>query len=84
MTVKLLYFASLRESLDNNGEELELPGEVNTVADLRDYLSRRGPAWEKLTNARLLRAAVNQKMVDEEAAVADGDEVAFFPPVTGG
>jgi molybdopterin synthase sulfur carrier subunit len=54
------------------------------VADLRDYLSRRGPAWEKLTNARLLRAAVNQKMVDDEAAVADGDEVAFFPPVTGG
>ena len=84
MSLKILYFASLREALGTSGEDVAVPSGVATVADLRAYLAGRGNAWLVLTQSKSLRAAVNQKMVDAEAAVADGDEVAFFPPVTGG
>ena len=84
MTIKLLYFASLREALGSSGEELLLPGEVSNVASLKTYLAARGVAWQALTQSRSLRAAVNQQMAGPEAKIADGDEVAFFPPVTGG
>lgn len=84
MSLKILYFASLREVLGTSGEQLPLPAGVATVAALREHLAARGDDWRKLTESKSLRAAVNQKMVDADAAIADGDEVAFFPPVTGG
>ena len=84
MALKILYFASLREALDSSGEALALPAGVASVAALREHLAARGGAWRKLVESQSLRAAVNQKMVDAEAAIADGDEIAFFPPVTGG
>lgn len=85
MTVKVLYFASLREKLGTGAEEVELPAGVASVDALRAHLRARGGAWaEALAEGRLLRAAVNQDMADGAAAVKAGDEVAFFPPVTGG
>lgn len=84
MSIKLLYFAHLRETLACNGEELDLPVGVGNVGALRAHLAARGDAWIALAQSQSLRAAVNQRMADEQAAVVDGDEVAFFPPVTGG
>jgi molybdopterin synthase sulfur carrier subunit len=82
--VKVLYFAGLREALGNGGEDLALPAGVATAGALRDHLAARGGAWVALAQAKNLRCAVNQRMVGFDAAVAEGDEVAFFPPVTGG
>jgi len=83
--VKILYFAALREQLGTAGEELELPAGVATVAALRSHLRGRGGAWERaLAEGRLVRAAVNQDMAPPTSALHAGDEVAFFPPVTGG
>ena len=82
--IKLLYFASLRENLGTAGESLALPGEPFTVGELRAHLAARGDAWQVFSTSKSLRAAVNQKMVGAEAPVKAGDEVAFFPPVTGG
>ena len=84
MSVKILYFAGLREALGQSGESLALPAGVQTVGALRDHLAARGEPWQALVSMRNLRYAVNQAMVGAEAALAEGDEVAFFPPVTGG
>jgi molybdopterin synthase sulfur carrier subunit len=84
MTLNILYFASLRETLGSSGEQLPLPAGVSNVAQLRAHLAARGDAWCKLVESKSLRAAVNQQMADAETAITDGDEIAFFPPVTGG
>jgi molybdopterin synthase sulfur carrier subunit len=83
--IKVLYFASVREKLGRDAEEIELPAGVATIAGLRAHLQSRGGAWaEALADGRLLRTAVNQDMAQPAAAIQPGDEVAFFPPVTGG
>ncbi len=83
ITVKLRFFASLREKL-GEGEVLSLP-EGSTVAAARAALQARGGVHaEALASGRAVRAALNQKMAPESAVLADGDELAFFPPVTGG
>jgi len=82
--MKILYFASLRETLGVSSEELVLPTDVTTVNDLRAHLAARGDAWNTLMTAKNLRAAVNQVMAGLETPITAGDEVAFFPPVTGG
>lgn len=85
MKVKVFYFASVREKIGRDAEEIELPAGVATVAGLRGHLRARGGAWaEALGENRLLRTAVNQDMVKAAAVLKAGDEVAFFPPVTGG
>lgn len=84
MTVTVLYFAALKEALGASSESLALPAGVATVADLRAHLAARGEAWAQLASFKNLRCAVNQDMVPLTAAVKEGDEVAFFPPVTGG
>jgi len=85
LKVKVLYFASIREKLGRGAEEIELPAGIATVAGLRAHLQARGGAWaEALADSRLLRTAVNQDMAPPAAAIKPGDEVAFFPPVTGG
>ena len=85
MKVKVLYFAALREQLGTAQEEIELPAGVGTVAALRSHLRGRGGAWElALAEAKLVRAALNQDMAPPSAALKPNDEVAFFPPVTGG
>jgi molybdopterin synthase sulfur carrier subunit len=85
VNVTIRYFASLKEQLGKDSEVLELPAGVATVAGLRDLLKSRGGAYaEALSEKKLVKAAVNQDMVKPTAAVKAGDEVAFFPPVTGG
>ena len=83
MKVRLRFFASLREALGAQGE-LELP-EGSRVADARDALIARGAPFDSsLARHKALRAALNQTLCDDSATLADGDELAFFPPVTGG
>jgi molybdopterin synthase sulfur carrier subunit len=83
--VRLLFFASLRERLGIPGEEVDVPPAVTTVGGLRDHLRERGGAWaEVFAPNRAVRAAVNQDMAKPAAPIKAGDEVAFFPPVTGG
>ncbi|WP_430434551.1 molybdopterin converting factor subunit 1 [Methyloversatilis sp.] len=84
MKIKVLYFAALREALGSPGETVNLPADVTTLAGVRALIASRGGDWDKLAQMKNLRAAVNQRMAEPDAAVADGDEVAFFPPVTGG
>jgi len=83
--VTLLFFASLREQLGQAREQLELPAGVATVGALRDHLRARGGSWANVfAQNKPVRAAVNQDMVQPAAAIKAGDEIAFFPPVTGG
>jgi sulfur-carrier protein len=85
MKVRILYFAALREQLGTPGEEIEVPAGVATVAALRSHLRGRGGAWRlAFADGKLIRMAVNQDMAQSSAAIKAGDEVAFFPPVTGG
>ena len=85
LKVRILYFASIREKLGRDSEELDLPAGVASIAALRTHLRARGGAWaDALAEGKLLRAAVNQDMAQPAAAIKAGDEVAFFPPVTGG
>lgn len=84
MDVKVLFFAGLREALGVGSESLALPAGIGTVGALRDHLAARGELWSTLATTKNLRAAVNQQMVGPEALLKAGDEVAFFPPVTGG
>jgi molybdopterin synthase sulfur carrier subunit len=79
--LKILYFASLREAIGCGREDIEFPVGIATAGALRECLGQRHTA---LLTSKNLRVAINQTMVDLEAPVADGDEIAFFPPVTGG
>jgi len=84
-TIDLLYFARLREALGVDRERFELPADVLTAGQLRTYLAGRGEAWAReFDPSRMVRVAVNHDLVDAAHALADGDEVALFPPVTGG
>ena len=83
--ITLLYFARLREALGMTGEKLALPDGVATLEGVRAVLAARGGVWaHELAAGRAFRAAVNQAVANAATPVKDGDEVAFFPPVTGG
>jgi molybdopterin synthase sulfur carrier subunit len=83
--VTVLYFARLREALGTASEQIALPAAVRNLEGLRAHLVARGGSWEKeLAPGKPVRAAVNQAMAVGDVPVADGDEIAFFPPVTGG
>ena len=83
--VTILYFARLKEALGKASEEFALPEGVIDLGGLKAALAGRGGAWAtELSGTRPVRAAVNQEMAAADTPVHDGDEVAFFPPVTGG
>ena len=83
--IRVQYFASVREALDSEGESLELPAGVDSVEKLVAHLIElRGERWRRTLQESPVLVAVNQDMAKKHSPVADGDEVAFFPPVTGG
>lgn len=83
--MKVLYFAWLRQKLGRGEEQLEVPAEVGDVAGLVDWLRARSAAHAAaLARMDVIRVAVNQEFARLDTPVAPGDEVAFFPPVTGG
>ncbi len=83
--LKVLYFASLRERMGRNEEDLAPPPSVSTVADLIAHLRGRDPAGTAaFAQPTLVRAAVNQEFANLQTLIHDNDEIAFFPPVTGG
>ncbi|MEJ1357578.1 MAG: molybdopterin converting factor subunit 1, partial [Candidatus Sedimenticola sp. (ex Thyasira tokunagai)] len=82
--IKVLYFARLKEQLDTASEEMDAEG-VAALGDLVQQLQGRGGVWqEAFGDGQTVMMALNQEMADATTTVADGDEVAFFPPVTGG
>ena len=83
--MKILYFAWLRARIGCAEEELTLPQEIRDVAGLLVWLQARGPRYaDALRDLSVVRVAVNQDYVGREHPLEDGDEVAIFPPVTGG
>jgi len=84
-TIEVLYFARLREVFGREREQVDLPASVQDVAGLAAWLRSRGEPWEReLASGKPVRIAVNQDMAAADTPVRNGDEVAFFPPVTGG
>jgi molybdopterin synthase sulfur carrier subunit len=85
LEVRILYFAGLREALQTSGETVQLPEQVATAGALRAWLIARGGAYgEALGAGKAVRMSVEQAMASDRTPLADGVEVAFFPPVTGG
>ena len=85
MSVKLLYFAWVRERLGRGEEIVEPPAGVTTVADLMAWLAGRGEEYAfAFENPKVIRAAINRTHVKASAPIAGAKEVAFFPPMTGG
>jgi molybdopterin synthase sulfur carrier subunit len=83
MSIHVRFFAAIREAVGT--ASLSLDTEAATVGALRDELIARGGVWaEALARGRSVRASVNQTMADDTVSLSPGDEVAFFPPVTGG
>jgi len=83
--VKILYFAWLKEKTGISEEDCSLPDGVSNVSGLIAWLKGRGDGFEQAFNdPSIVRVAVNQEHVDVNCPLSDGDEVAFFPPVTGG
>ena len=83
--MRLVYFAWLRAKIGTAEEELALPSQVRDVNGLLEWLKSRGPNYaEALKDLSTVRVAVNHDYVGPDQPVSDGDEVAIFPPVTGG
>lgn len=82
--VTLLYFARLREALGVGEEHLILPTDIKTVEHLLTWLKTRGQIWQATLSKGLIRVAVNQNLAGPNTPVTEGDEIAIFPPVTGG
>lgn len=81
--IRVQYFARYREALGLDGETLDAPTHLPTLAHLREHLVARGGAWLALAEQNLM-CARNQELCSLAEPLADGDEVAFFPTVTGG
>ena len=84
MTITVKFFSLIREAVETEQLSLELDASMSTVAGLKETLGTRGEAWvDALSHPNLIQA-VNQRVVFQEEAINDGDEIAFFPPMTGG
>ena len=83
--MRIRYFAWLKHRVGHAEEELALPAGIDRLEQLKTFLAARHPGFaEALANPGVVRCAVNQKHVLGDMPLTDGDEVAFFPPVTGG
>jgi sulfur-carrier protein len=85
MSVKILYFAWVREKTGKPEEIVDLPPGVKTVADLVTWLTQRGPEYaDAFAKPGVVRAAIDKVHVQPRASIVGAREIAFFPPVTGG
>ena len=85
MSVKVLYFAWVRERIGKAQEEIELPAGVATVGELMHWLAGRGEDYASaFANPRVIRAALDRTHVQPETRIGRASEIAFFPPMTGG
>jgi sulfur-carrier protein len=85
MSVKLLYFAWVRERIGKPDEVVEPPAEVRTIAELVAWLAGRGEEYaHAFENPKVIRAAIDRAYVRPDARLAGAREIAFFPPMTGG
>ena len=83
--MKILYFAWLRQKTGIDAEDVEMPPDISDVAGLLDWLKERNSNFaDALADFDSIRVAVNQEFAELDAPVAQGDEVAIFPPMTGG
>ncbi len=83
--MRILYFAWLRERTGKTSEELTLPAEITTPRALIAWLRAQGPGYEAaFKDEKLIRCAIAQEFCPLDAPLGDADEIAFFPPVTGG
>ena len=82
--IKVLYFASFREQLDNDLEQIDAAG-LPDVGSVLHLLRSRGAPWTSIfSEDQRVMMAVNQEVAEMTTSIQDGDEIAFFPPVTGG
>jgi sulfur-carrier protein len=85
MSMKLCYFAWVRERIGKPEETIEIPPDIATVGDLMTWLSSRGEEYaHAFKDAKVIRAAIDQRHVRADASIKDAREIAFFPPMTGG
>jgi molybdopterin synthase sulfur carrier subunit len=84
MTVKIVLFANLREALGVDSVDLQITGSSRVSALISQLADQQSQEWFEMLTAENIRVAVNQDLVNEDVDIVDGDEVAFFPPVTGG
>jgi molybdopterin synthase sulfur carrier subunit len=85
VSVKLLYFAWVRERVGRSEEQADLPADIVTVRELINWLKARGPEYEAaFERGDVIRAAIDRTHVRHDAPIAGAREIAFFPPVTGG
>jgi len=81
--IKIVFFAALREQLDCSEMQISAD-DVNTISDIKTQLASKNEHWQQVFSNGALLSAINHDMVHADASVKSGDEVAFFPPVTGG
>ena len=84
MTITVKFFSLIREAVETEQLTLELKDNLTTIETLKNELGLRGEAWKEALSHPNLIQAVNQRVVFQEEVIKDGDEVAFFPPMTGG
>ncbi|MBX3549184.1 MAG: molybdopterin converting factor subunit 1 [Xanthobacteraceae bacterium] len=83
--MKIVYFAWLRERLNKTEEDIEIPASVRTIGELMQWLKSRGEEYEyAFDNPKVIRAAIDKTHVQPGAKIAGANEIAFFPPMTGG
>lgn len=81
--IQLLFFGALGDELQTKSENFAVPEGCRNIGQLREFLANRGANWTKLISKATLCAA-NHSIVDDNYDIGDADEIAFFPPVTGG
>ena len=84
MTITVKFFSLIREAVDTEELTLEMSDRLSTVEALKNELSLRGEIWKEALSHPNLIQAINQRVVFQDEGIKDGDEVAFFPPMTGG
>jgi molybdopterin synthase sulfur carrier subunit len=85
VSVKVLYFAWVREQVGTPEEQIEAPADITTIGELMNWLAGRGEHYAAaFANPRVIRAAIDHTHVGPESKIAGAREIAFFPPMTGG